>query len=415
MKATKILLTVFLFGLADMAFSQEKIDLLILNKNYEEALQQIDKKISKNPEAQLFLKKGLVLNYLQNYLSAVEAFSNGLQYAPNNFDLNNEMAESLSLLGNNHDAVHFFEKAVLLEPENLAVKGKLGRTLINLQKLPDAYEIFTEIYAVDSTNAYWNKQYAFCAFKTGKKEQAVNLYEKVIEQNPRDYKSYFNLAHLYSADEQEKVVQLLEAGLEQFPEDPDFYLEFANFYFGRKQYDFATQNFSNYFQVGGDTVYKVQLNYGICSYLSGNEEKALPILQQCYLTHPDDAILLFYLGLCHKKLKDFETAERFMKDAIDMSYPDWLPEMYHHLGQIYGQQRKFRESVNALKKSHEFNPSNPEVLFEIATTFEEFNSNKTLALNYYKIYLKEAGEAGKNINYALERIERIKEDLFFEQ
>lgn len=35
-------------------------------------------------------------------------------------------------------------------------------------------------------------------------------------------------------------------------------------------------------------------------------------------------------------------------------------------------------------------------------------------LNYYQIYLKEGGEEAKNVTYALTRIERIKEDMFFE-
>jgi tetratricopeptide (TPR) repeat protein len=89
--------------------------------------------------------------------------------------------------------------------------------------------------------------------------------------------------------------------------------------------------------------------------------------------------------------------------------------MYHHLGQILGQQRKFKESVAALQKANELDPTNAEVLFEIATTYEEYNSNKTLALNYYRIYLKEAGESGNNVNYALTRITKLKEDLFFEE
>jgi tetratricopeptide (TPR) repeat protein len=104
-----------------------------------------------------------------------------------------------------------------------------------------------------------------------------------------------------------------------------------------------------------------------------------------------------------------------MQWAIDASHPDYLSEMYHHLGQIYGQQRKFKESIAALEKAHEINPDKHEILFEIATTYEEYNSNKTLALNYYRVYLKEAGENGDNINYALDRITRIKEDLFFEE
>jgi tetratricopeptide (TPR) repeat protein len=104
-----------------------------------------------------------------------------------------------------------------------------------------------------------------------------------------------------------------------------------------------------------------------------------------------------------------------MNTAIELATPAYLPEMYHHLGQIYGQQRKFEESVVALKKANELDPTNHEVLFEIATTYEEFNSNKTMALNYYNIYLKEAGESARNANYALDRIQKIKEDLFFEE
>jgi tetratricopeptide (TPR) repeat protein len=114
-------------------------------------------------------------------------------------------------------------------------------------------------------------------------------------------------------------------------------------------------------------------------------------------------------------MNDYENAEKYMQWAIDLSTPTYLPEMYHHLGQIFGQQRKFKESIAALQKSNELDPTNVEALFEIATTYEEFNSNKTLALNYYRIYLKEAGESGNNVNYALDRITRLKEDLFLEE
>ncbi|MFW6257177.1 MAG: tetratricopeptide repeat protein [Prolixibacteraceae bacterium] len=395
--------------------SQEKIDLLILQKNYDEALVQIDKKLQQKPGAELFLKKGLVLNNLQRFQQAVTAFSAGLQYTPDHFELNTEIANNLSLLGNYHDAESFYQKTVQLQPQNLPVKGKLGRVLINLKNYKKAHEIFSGMYNIDSTNIFWNKQLAFCAYETGKTDQAKMLYEKVIEQNPRDYKTYMNLAQLYKRDEQEKAVALLEQGLQQFPGDANLYLNFANLYFGGKQYELAAKNFEKYFHFGGDTVnFKTRLNYGICTYLSGDEKKALNILRDIYFSNPNDAILLFYVSLCHKKMKNFENAESFMEGAIDMSYPGWLSEMYHHLGQIYGQQRKFKESIDALKKSHEFDPSNPEVLFEIATTYEEYNANKTLALTYYRIYLKEAGQGGKNINYALKRIDRIKEELFFE-
>jgi tetratricopeptide (TPR) repeat protein len=157
------------------------------------------------------------------------------------------------------------------------------------------------------------------------------------------------------------------------------------------------------------------MNYGISSYFAKDEKKAISVLEVCLSQTMNDPYVLFYLSLSHKKLNYFQISEDYMNAAIEAATPAYLPEMYHHLGQIYGQQRKFEESIAALQKANKLDPENVEVLFEIATTYEEFNSNKTLALNYYRIYLKEAGEAGKNVNYALARISRLKEDLFFEE
>jgi tetratricopeptide (TPR) repeat protein len=397
-------------------FSQEKIDLLILNKKYEEALLQIDRQIQKHPEGPLYFKKGLVLNSMQKFHVAISAFSLALEYEPENCDILVELADALSTLGNYHDARLFYEKAAFLFPQNLTIMGKLGRNYIQMDKFQKAYTVFGEIFRNDSTNTYWNKQLAYCAYQTGKKEQAIYLYEKTINMNSRDYSSYFNLIRLYQQNEQfGKALEIIEKGIENFPEDASFYQQQANQFFGNKQYEMAKLAYENYFEAGGDSVYKVLLNYGISLYFSKDENKAIEMLDICASQVANDPFTLFYLSLSYKKLAQFEVSEAYMNAAIESATPAYLPEMYHHLGQIFGQQRKFEESVVALKKANELDPTNHEVLFEIATTYEEFNSNKTMALNYYNIYLKEAGESARNVNYALDRIQKIKEDLFFEE
>ncbi len=408
--------TFLLLCLQFLVYSQEKIDLLIFKRNYEEALQQIEKHIQKQPDASLFFKKGLVMNSLQNYQEAAKAFSSALEFEPENPEILTELADVLSSLGNHHDARSFYEKAAGLEPGNISLKGKLGRNYIQLERLSDAYKVFSEIYESDSVNVYWNKQFAFCAHRTGKTMQSIALYEKVMELNPRDYTSYFNLIRLYQQTEQfGKALETIETGLSQFPGDAGFLQQQANYFFGNKQYEDARLAYSGYFSAGGDSIYKILLNYGVCLYFTGNENDAISVLGTCASQVANDPYVLFYLSLCYKKLAEYEVAEAFMNAAIESATPAYLPDMYHHLGQIFGQQRKFEESVAALKKANELDPTNYEVLFEIATTFEEFNSNKTLALNYYSIYLKEAGESARNINYALDRIKKLKEDLFFEE
>ena len=416
MKQKMLLITFGLLIISFNSFSQRKIDLLILNKNYSKALAEIDNQLTKNPSAELYHKKGAIYSSLQNYQEAIKAYTKALETEPNNVDVLGEIAEDLAVLGNNDDAVKFYNKAIALSNNNLTLMGKLGRVYINQKEYQKAYNTFNSIYAVDSTNVFWNKQLAFCSFRILKRKQAVHLYEKVLEANPRDYGTYSNLIHAYNwRKESKKVSKLISKGLEQFPDDPGLLLEYANFNFKKKFYPSAMVGFENYFKVGGDSIQSIVLNYAISTYFSNDIDKALTILTPLFTSSPNNQFVMFYMGLCYKKLKDFNDAEKLMKWAIDASVPEYIADMYHHLGQIYGQQRKFNESIDALKNSYKYNPDNYEVLFEIATTYEEFNSNKTLALNYYRLYVKEAKEDDKNVNYAFDRITKIKEDLFFEE
>lgn len=417
MKTAKLLfLFCFIFGITIVSYSQEEVDLLILNKKYDEALEKIEQQISQNPTSQIYFKKGVVFSNLQKFQEAVQAFSEALKFEPDNIEIISEMAEDLSILGNQQDAITYYKKALKIEPDNLALKAKLGRVYISKKEMKKAWELFSEIYAIDSTNVYWNKQFAFCSFQTGNRLLAVHLYEKVLEANPRDYGTYSNLIHTYSREkEPEEIMATIDKGLLQFPGNAELILEKANFYFRTRNYEPAMHDFESYFTADGDSIYEIVMNYAISTYFSKDEIKAMKILGNLYRANPNDLFVMYYMSLCYKKMNDYENAEKYMQWAIDLSTPTYLPEMYHHLGQIFGQQRKFKESIAALQKSKELDPTNVEALFEIATTYEEFNSNKTLALNYYRIYLKEAGESGNNVNYALDRITRLKEDLFLEE
>lgn len=416
MIARKQILLLFVFALPILCSAQNNIDLLILNKKYDTALQTIDREITKSPNAVLYLKKGMIYQSLQDYQNALSAFTTGLQYDANNVELTAEAAESFSILGNSVDAIKFYEKATRLSPNNLALAAKLGRTHINLKDYKKAYLVFSNIYQQDSSNVYWNKQLAFCAFRVFKRKEAVRLYEKVIEANPRDIGTYSNLIHAYNwKKEGGKIMATIEKGLAQFPNNGDLLFEKAMYLYRTKRYGPAMLRFEEYMAVEKKVPYETIMNYGISTYFAEYEEKAFGIFNDLHRQNPNDPLVMYYQSLCFKKQKDFEQAEEYMQWAIDASVPNYVAEMYHHLGQILGQQRKFKQSIAALEKSYELNPQKVEVLFEIATTYEEYNSNKTLALNYYRIYLKEAGEEAKNTIYALDRIDRLKEDLFFEE
>lgn len=416
MKTCSILVFSFFLLMSGLLSAQTTTDLLILNKRYSEALIQIESEITQNPVAENYFKKGQILSFQQKYKEAISAFEMASQLNPDSPDIFGEIAECYAIIGNFYEARDHFDKALKLQPENLGLLAKAGRNYINLKDFKKSYSCFADIYKKDSTNVYWNKQLAFSAYRVGKRKQAIDLYTKVLEANPRDYSTYLNLAKLYDRGKEDSlIIKTFQKGIEQFPADAELQGELAKYYFETRKYEPARMNYEIYFTFKGDSVYPVMLNYGICLYFTGAEEQSVAILEKCVIQQPNDPYPLFYLGLCHKKLRNFELSEQYFNAAIEAATPSYLPDLYHHLGQILGLQRKFPESIAALQKANELDPENKEALFEIATTYEEYNSNKTLALNYYRLYLKEAGEEGKNIDYALTRLKKLKEDLFFEE
>ena len=206
MKTISILFFSCFLMLSDILSAQTTTDLLILNKKYDEALLQIDSEITQNPVAENYFKKGQILSFQQNYKAAISAFEMASQLNPNSPDIFGEIAECYAIIGNYYEAKEYFEKALKLQPENLGLLSKAGRNYINLKDFKKSYSCFADIYKKDSTNVYWNKQLAFSAYRVGKRKQAIDLYAKVLEANPRDYSTYLNLAKLYDRGKEDSLI-----------------------------------------------------------------------------------------------------------------------------------------------------------------------------------------------------------------
>lgn len=402
-----------LFILPFHIFAQS-VDELILNRKYEKALSKISEKLQEKPEAELYFKQAVILNDQAKLMDASKSLKQAIFYDPHNSLYFSELGENYSSLGNLFEAVVCFKKAVEIAPNNLIFKGKLGRSYISIDDFRRAFQVFEEIWKVDSTNVFFNKQFAYAAFKTGKTDLAIRIYEQVVTENPGDFSSHLNLIAIYKRKKDtDKVYESGNRALSVFPSNATLLLRQADALFEMKDYERAAFPYETYL-VENDSTFDVVKNYAIALFFCKKETKSLELLEKCFYQSPGDQFLSFYIGLCYKNLADYNRSAEFLNSAIACSQPPYLAEMYHHLGQVYGRNREFQKSIEALQKAYELDHEKVEVLYEIATTYEEYNFNKTLALNYYQIYLKTARENAKNADYALERIRKIKEDLFFE-
>lgn len=393
----------------------QSIDLLILNKNYPEALTAINRSLAENASGDLYFKQALIFRNLNQPLNAEKSLIHSIRLDSTNCTYLSEYADLLTELGNPYRAAEYYLKASAICMTDLDLKYKLCRSYLNLDEVKKAFDLAQSIYAVDSTNISYTKLYGLIAQKAGKTELAINLFESVLSLNPFDFTSYLNLITQYMlAKNAVGVVRTADRALYFFPENAAIRSREANSLYVLKEYEEAAPPFELYL-ANNDSTFAILKNYGISNYYNNNYRKAVEVLEKCRQLVLNDDIVYFYLGLAYKNLSDYSRSADCLIAAIACAQPVYMTEMYHHLGQVYALNRQFKQSVDALQKAHELNPEKVDLLFEIATTYEEFNANKRLALNYYNTYLKAAGEKAKNASYARNRIQRIKQELFTEK
>ena len=395
--------------------AQENIGQLIITRQYEKALQEIDRDLSQDYDPNLVKLKGQIYAGMQDYPQAIRYLQESLNALPNEANIHAELAEAHSALGNVPDAISHYRQALRKDQGSLLYKSKLGQLLLSQREFTEAYALFGQIREVDSTNLLNNKYLAVAAARTNHSDEAIELLEEVLEINPRDIGSYMSLSGLYNQDKKyTRANDVISRGLEQFPGNNSLLLRLAQNLYNQHNFADALPVYEEWLQTNA-LYFDVRKEYGITLYLNKQEDKALQILEPALEEVPNDPYVALYIGLCHKKLKDFDTSQGYLELAIESSTPPYLSDIYHHLGQVHGLKREFELSIQMLLKAYELDPENYELLFEIATTYEEYNANKTMALNYYQLYLTEAKEKARNPNYALDRITRIKEELFFEE
>jgi tetratricopeptide (TPR) repeat protein len=359
-------------------------------------------------------RRALALREQFNYPAAVEALREAVQKDSLNTRWWSELADVYQLMGNAPDALATFRKAVALDPSHPPLKARMGRLLLSMQENREAYQVFSELRQADSLHLFYNRQLAVSASRLGKNREARERFRQVLELNPRDYGSTLALVTLLQQDTAFALARdYLVKSLALFPGNSVLELRTAQNDYYLKAYDRAAEGYELYL-AHNDTALNVRKEYGVVLYFSKRETEALRILEPAIYLSPNDPMIPFYSGLCHKNLKNFGEAIRFMQTAGELAIPWTLPVIHRTLAQLYGQQREFRRAIEAYEKVLELDSSDSEVLFEIATTYEEFESDKTVAFQYYRRYVEMAGKGAPNEAYARNRMAKIKEALFFD-
>lgn len=297
----------------------------------------------------LYLSRGLAEK-------AVAEFSRAATIEPSNREVLFKLALALTETGNHSKAAETLQSLVKISPDDWNAWFNLGVTLHKLGQLKEAAAAFDEaskspkdggkalfniaMIRLDSkdysgaceaalealnknpgiTEAY--KVAGISSLRSGRPDEAVKLFSKLVEANPSSWESHYQMALAYM-----EIGDLTKAGdafdqvLKLQPTNKNLWVEFGLFKENRQLYAEALECYKKALEIGGD-----------------------------------DPKILFKAGFVSQQLGDSDAALSFYKSAVKEDRN--MAEAYHNMGLIYHSKGSGTMSLQSFKKALELDPSN---------------------------------------------------------
>lgn len=412
-----LIVALAIFSLKVYPQKVNKIDQLLFSGKYESAIPLLNQLIDKDStNSQLHFRLGKAYQNLNRNKLAVENYQKAYQLNSKSVPTLINLGNCLYAMGNYPAARNTLQKIQKLDSTNYQGGLLLAKTYTILGSYNKSLNIYERLISKDSLNPYLHKQIGSLKNKTQNYLGSLASYLKAYELNEADLSVILHIMQkFYEMAAYEQALAFANNGLNTFPNNHLILKKKAQCLIGLEWYENALNIFENLNERN-----KLKLSdykqLGICYMQTRQYNKAINWLEKYNKAVEKDPMINFYLGICYSRLHDTEKGIKFLEDALFYINPPIKASIHLYLAKAYGANREFEKSVKEYLKNIELDDSNPETLYEIASTYEEFGDNKSKALKYYSKYIQQTSDiGGERYEYAKSRILHIKEKIHFEK
>ncbi|MBI9059069.1 MAG: tetratricopeptide repeat protein [Labilibaculum sp.] len=415
-----ILLFLFCTGMcATQSFSQktQKVDQLLFSGQYTEAIPLLEQMVQKNDmNSKLYFRLGKAYQFLNKNSLAKDNYQKAYKIDPNSTATLINLSGCLYALGNYPDAEKILIEAKSKSPNNYQIGMLLAKTFAIQNKHQKSLEIYLELNKQDSLNPYIFKQIGSLKKKKLDYIGSLAAYLKAHELNPKDLSVLTHIIQLYyEMTAYQQALAIANKGLDTYPDNSLLLKKKAQVLIGLEWYE-------NALTILEDLKQNKQLSLaenkqlGICFMQTKQYKQAIESFSDCGQTFEKDPMINFYNGVCYARLEQHEKGIAYLENSIFYITPSIKAAMYLHLAKSYGTTRQFKKAIDNYKKHLELDDKDPNVYYEIATTYEEFGDNKDKALAYYTMFIQKSTDKDDDkYVYAKSRILHIKEKIHFQK
>jgi tetratricopeptide (TPR) repeat protein len=269
----------------------------------------------------------------------------GLERHPGELALYGALAQSRRMRGDRVGEIAVYREVLEIHPQHRATLQALAEAQLALERTDEAIETLAILESLYPGDLRAGLRLAFVEFERGNFAAAAERFESALQQHPEEHEVvYFLGVARRRLGEEEAAI----AAFDRIPTDHDRYAEartqVAGIYEHRGEFERAMEEV--------ESAREVQESRPLDLYLAslraknGDLEGALAFLQRLLDESPDDAEILYNIGVIHGEAKQIEEAIRYMQIVLGMD-PDHAGAL-NYVGYTWAEQGTNLDQAEAM-------------------------------------------------------------------
>ena len=344
----------------------------------------------------------------QDYVQAVNLSKSCYESDSNNIECLRILAIAANKSGDQATAktyLHILEKK---DSANTDVYVQLASIYDQQQQLPKAIKYYTILNKMLPDNPIYYRKNANLYKGYGDRLESFRLFGKANKLNPRDVLTLKGLAELAIGNEQMLMADsLITVALELDSMDIRMNYLLARSKYKQKQYYEVTEVFDRIRgQVDLSSYYNKMLGY---SYLQIDSiDLAISKFQLSLVDENNPEKLHYYLATAYEKKGNMDGAMEHYEKAVKSSISPDLDLYHRNVGRLSLKQNKHKKAFEAYKDAYKYG-EDPVLLYYLAAAADNYYKDKSIAIGYYKKYIKSNHNHTEYKDYAEKRVRYLKE------
>jgi len=431
MKARFLVFIIYVFSL-HVCYAQTQrsfidLELKLIKGQYDSVIFISNNYIEKDSsQAFLFYYLGKAYQSKYKFFDAEDAFKKAFLLDSTNRTFQNGLAETYETIGKDEDAINIYYSQYLEDTMDISPIISLANIFRKNKEYGSAIHYYQKTIAIDPNNFYYFKLIAYCFNQINMSTPAIFYYDKAIAINPFDLNVYILLANILNSERQfSGAINVCNAGLKIDTLNVQLKKILAYSYYLNKEFDLSIKGFNELISNSDSLFFNFKYR-GLAYFENKNMDSAIVDLKKAFELENSDPEVAFYLGSALGRTNEYNEGVRVLNISIALLAPPpkEMSNIYSELAGIELGGENYTKSLEYLKLAYQSQP-NPLFSFKMAQLYDQFLSDKKLAINYYDGYLtmlrsentlsEKADSTQKEyIDYASKRIKVLTEELFFE-